>query len=71
MSEKLYKLNGVPVVGTLKEVIERAIATRTVWTASIVSHQLERVAEIGSDGVVWVRYDYCKSLPEELRDESA
>jgi hypothetical protein len=66
MSEKIYALNGVPVHGTLKEVVDWAIATKTAWTASIVSHQFERVAEVGSDGVVWIRYDYC----EELRDES-
>jgi hypothetical protein len=67
MSKKFYNLNGVPTPGTLKEVIEKAIATKTAWTASIVSHQFERVAEVGSDGVVWIRYDYC----EELRDEGA
>ena len=65
MSKKFYNLNGVPTPGSLKEVIEKAIATKTPWTASIVSHQFERVAEVGSDGV-WIRYDYC----EELRDEN-
>lgn len=67
MSKKIYKLNGVSTIGTLKEVLEKAIATKLPWTASIVSHQFERVAEIGSDGVAWIRYDYC----EELRDENA
>jgi hypothetical protein len=67
MSEKRYAINGVPVHGTLKEVVDWAVATKTAWTASIVSHQFERVAEVGSDGVVWIRYDYC----EELRDESS
>jgi hypothetical protein len=66
MSEKIYKLNGTPTVGTFKEVIEKAIATRSRWVASIISYQFEQVAEIGSDGAVWIRYDYC----EELRDES-
>ena len=65
MSEKIYAINGVLIHGTFKEVVDWAIATKTPWTVSIVSHQFERVAEVGSDGV-WIRYDYC----EELRDES-
>lgn len=67
MSEKVYKLDGVPIKGAFKAVVDWAIQTRTPWTASIISHGTERVAEVGSDGVTWIRYDYC----EELRDADA